>query len=119
MTDDVTEKKEAARPKSRLLLYIGLTFALAFMLYVLILAMSDFSPSRAEAALESARPKLMVWRLLVYAGIASIYWYVRSKHKRNGNTGAVSYLDRTRNYGFALVAIIELPNLLRLTGVTS
>lgn len=115
----VTKKKDAARPKSRLLLYIGLTFALAFMLYVLILAMSDFNPSRAEAALEGARPKLMVWRLFVYAALVGTYWYVRSLHKRNGNTGAVSYLDRTRNYGFALVAIIELPNLLRLIGVTS
>jgi hypothetical protein len=67
---------------------------------------------RWQAALFSAAPYLLIWRVFVYS-ITAGFWYATYRmYQDKGDTEAVGRMKRIGIFGILLILFIEVPKLL-------
>lgn len=66
-----------------------------------------------SAALKTAAPYLLVWRVVLYAGIGSVWLRLYRRHKQNNDREGLSRVTRIGWCGATMACLVELSQFIQ------
>ena len=97
--------------KRHLLIFaIFLTFIVTALLYTIQLLLNGGDPVAVLQQNAELANHWLVWRVVLYSGVAAFYVYLVRRHNAQGNAEHVAYLKKVRNYGLLIVLANEISN---------
>ena len=89
---------------------IFLTFIVTALLYTIQLLLNGGDPMAVLQQNAELANHWLVWRVVLYSGVAAFYVYLVRRHTAQGNFEHVAYLGKIRNYGLLIMLANEVSN---------